>query len=275
MIILHDIQTKLAELKELVDLRAFHPYLIKNINAPNIDEDKLLLLISMLDQLQLSNKEMDAYITAAMLIQLALDTHDHVRINSFNENLKNQQLTVLAGDYYSGLYYKYLSEVDNILLIRELSKGVKEINENKIMVYEQYQTNDISDLINCFRVIEGALFEKLIGFFQITPWKDYSLNFLLVKRLMREKNQFLKTGSSACLNALVNIIFQIDQNRTVSSKDNEKRLLQVFDQMINQAIDLMEKGKVNLPHLNKLLKERTLCLIDEHQSRVKTFVEEG
>ncbi len=275
MIILHDIQTKLAELKELVDSRAFHPYLIKNINAPYIDEDKLLLLMSMLDQLNLSDKEIDAYISAAMLIQLALDTHDHVRISSFNENLKNQQLTVLAGDYYSGLYYKYLSGVDNILLIRELSRGVKEINENKIMVYEKYQTNDIDDLINSFRVIEGAIFEKLIGFFQITPWKDFSLNFLLVKRLMHEKNQFLKTGFSAGLNALINISFQNDQSRDASSKDKEKRILQVFDQMINQAIDLMEKGKVNLPHLNKLLKERTMCLIDEHQFRGKTFVEEG
>ena len=54
-----------------------------------------------------------------------------------NPTIKVRQLTVFAGDYYSGLYYKHLAKVGNISIIRMLSEGVKDINEHKVIVYHK------------------------------------------------------------------------------------------------------------------------------------------
>lgn len=276
MIILHEIQSKLAELKELVGQKALHPFLIKNMNdAPSIDEDKLLLLISIFDQLNLPDIEKNTYIISTMLIQLALDTHDYVRPNSIEDDLKSQQLMVLAGDYYSGLYYKQLSSVSNISLIRELSIGIKEINENKIMIYER-QMNDINQILKSLKVIEGGLFKKLTNFFQIDPWDELILNFLLARRLLHEKNLYFQTKSSVVADALKKLLFNHHGlNEFDLTQDKEKKLIYCFDQAINNAIHLMDLGKENLPQINELLTERINVLKNEHQTMVKTFVEEG
>lgn len=277
VIILYEIQSKLAELKELIEQRANHPYLVKHIDSPLIDEDKLLLLILIFEQLNLADIETNTYITATMLIQLALDTHDYVRSNSIEEDLKSQQLTVLAGDYFSGLYYKHLSEFNNVSLIRELSKGVKEINEHKIMVYEQFQFNDIGQILNSFKVIEGALFEKLANFFQVNLRSDFTLNFLLVKRLLLEKNQLIKTGSSIGFEAIKKLIFDKDDlyRKGITKEQQQKDVLLVFDRVINQAIHLMTLAETDIPHLNELLKSRIHSIVNQHQAMINTFVEEG
>ncbi len=278
MIILHHIQSKLADLKELIRQKAFHPYLAQNIQSASIDEDKLLLLISIFDQLNLPDSETNTYITATTLIQLALDTHDHVHSNSIEAHLKSQQLTVLAGDFYSGLYYKYLSEINDIALILELSRGVKEINEHKIMVYEQYQTNDISQVLTSLKKIEGALLEKITNFFHAELWTDFALNFLLVKRLLHEKNQFLVSGSSVGIDALrLSVFGNLDKSETrlTNNHDQQKEIILVINREINQAIQAMELGRSKLPQLNKLLEDRIQDILNQHRTMAKTFAEEG
>ena len=278
VIILHHIQSKLAALKELIQQRAFHPYLAQNIQSAFIDEDKLLLLISIFDQLNLPDSETNTYITATTLIQLALDTHDHVQSNSIEADLKSQQLTVLAGDFYSGLYYKYLSGINDIALILELSRGVKEINEHKIMVYEQLQTNDISQVLSSLKKIEGALLEKIIAFFHKDIWTDFALNFLLVKRLLHEKNKYIVSGTSVGIAALKNSVFDnLDKSNGQPNFDHveQKQLILVIDREINQAIQAMEIGRRKLPQLNKLLEDRIQAVLNQHQTMAKTFAEEG
>jgi heptaprenyl diphosphate synthase len=266
---LHDIQTKLAEMKELIEQRAYHPYLINNIKAPLIDEDKILLLLSIFDQLNLTDIEKNTYITATMLIQLALDTHDFVSTDSINEDLKGQQLTVLAGDYFSGLYYKHLASINNVSLIRELSQGIKDINEQKILLHEQHQINDMDQLLNRLKIIEGALFEKIADFFHVSIWNEFTMNFLLVNRLLREKEKFLMTDSSIGFDAVKGL------NGIEEIEVKKKNILYVFNQGITRSIHLMNLGAENVPNINELLKMRIQTLVDEHQTMVKTFVEEG
>src|SRR5574339_191225 len=103
----------MSDMKGLITNRISHPYLKQFIQTPNIDEDKLLLIISMLDQHGLTKLEMKDFVVTTILIQIALDTHELVS-NTTNpiekeSSLKSRQLTVLAGDYFSGLYYKILA----------------------------------------------------------------------------------------------------------------------------------------------------------------------
>lgn len=273
MIILHDIQTKLAEMKELIEQRAFHPYLLKNIKTPMIDEDKILLLITVLDQLNLSDIEKNTYITATLLIQLALDTHDLVRANSIEEDLKSQQLTVLAGDYYSGLYYKYLASVKNVSLIRELSDAIKEINEQKILLHDQNQFHDIDQILNCLERIEGALFDKISKYFNVSIWSDFTFKFLLAKRLLREREQIITTGTSIGYDAIKKLNLKDTDDNSLFKE--EKNILHVFDQAIKRTINLMNSGVKNYPLIQELFDHRIQSIVDEYQNIVKTYVEEG
>ncbi|MEH7483584.1 heptaprenyl diphosphate synthase component 1, partial [Neobacillus drentensis] len=144
MIKLLDIRQKFTNIREQVEKRVCDTYLLNYIEIPIIDEDKLLLLVSIMDRLELSYSDMQNYALSTMLIQIALDTHEHITDASVEE--KNRQLTVLAGDYFSGLYYKLLADSEDIMMIKALSRGIKEVNENKISVY-QNEILDIEELM--------------------------------------------------------------------------------------------------------------------------------
>jgi heptaprenyl diphosphate synthase len=124
--LMHEFEKKLAGMKAEIESYVFHPYLRQYIIPPNIDEDKLLILISIVDQLELSPYKRDIIVKAIMLMHIALDTHDHVTNILMDEtSMKIRQLTVLAGDYYSGLYYKLLAEIGTSRLLKVFLKVLK------------------------------------------------------------------------------------------------------------------------------------------------------
>jgi heptaprenyl diphosphate synthase len=69
---LPDIRQKFTDIKEQVEQKVFHPYLLKYIEKPVIDEDKLLILVSIMDRLELSYNELKNYTMTTMLIQIPL-----------------------------------------------------------------------------------------------------------------------------------------------------------------------------------------------------------
>ena len=157
---MNDIEISVAQMKEVIERYVLHPYLRKYIDFPKIDEDKLLILISIADQLELSPTEKKSFIIAIMVMYMALDTHDYVSNTLDDDNsIKTRQLTILAGDYYSGLYYKCLATVQNIGLIKKLSEGVKKINEHKVTIYSKKQ-NTVSEVMESVKIIEFALIEE-------------------------------------------------------------------------------------------------------------------
>lgn len=136
-----DITVKLASLKEQIEQLLHHPYLREHLPAPAIDEDRLLLSLSMLDGASTAPSEAERCIIAMMLMQIALDTHDEVTDDG--GDLRARQLVVLAGDLYSGLYYELLARSGETALIRSFAEAVRDINEQKVRLYEKSRADRV------------------------------------------------------------------------------------------------------------------------------------
>ncbi|COQ68952.1 Heptaprenyl diphosphate synthase component 1 [Streptococcus pneumoniae] len=146
------------------------------------------MLYGALKSANLHIEQIEHYVVTIMLVQIALDTHERVSNKAGEEEIefhKCRQLTVLAGDYYSGLYYYLLSMNRDIVLIRALAEGIKEINEHKIMLYQKaHETTD--DIMKSVVTIESALLQKTCDHFHLSHWKPFITYVLGGNRLQKE-----------------------------------------------------------------------------------------
>jgi heptaprenyl diphosphate synthase len=274
---LQDICQKISEVKGQIEQKVLHPYLVKFIKTPFIDEDKLLLLITIMDQLELSDKQRKNYALVTMLIQIALDTHEFISNEKIIETpqMTSRQLTVLAGDYYSGLYYKLLADSEDIYMIKVLAGGIKEVNEHKISVFQQ-EFSGIENLMTSIKIIESSLISKIIDYFQVTVWDEVVSNLLLIKRLLDEKKRFKQTGCSQLFEAMKKVIFSKNDGKMKDlSSDQKKHLMTICDRYIEYSRTVIESSIQKLPRINEYAKVRIVSILNQHQPIAKTFVEEG
>lgn len=263
-----------AKIRDYLD----DPFLIKYIKKPEIDKDRLLLLLSFLDHLKVPASYKENYVITVMLLQIALDTHDLVTNGPMNEsNQRKIQLTVLAGTYFSGLYYRILANQNEIDVIRVLSEGVEIINDKKISLYQR-DFDGIDKLISDIANIEATLFKKLAAYFREKHWEDLFHGFFLLRRLLSEKEKFCKEQSSPLFDALNKLIFakpgQSLQPMELTS-DQRKYLLRICERYIDDAKELLLEARKNIPFLNPVLEERIDELLGTHRLVLKSLAEEG
>ncbi|EJR81315.1 MULTISPECIES: heptaprenyl diphosphate synthase component 1 [Bacillus cereus group] len=199
-----DIYGGYAGIKEKLMEKLRHPYFINYIEEPFIDEEKIALLYGALKSANLHIEQIEHYVVTIMLVQIALDTHERVSNKAGEEEIefhKCRQLTVLAGDYYSGLYYYLLSMNRDIVLIRALAEGIKEINEHKIMLYQKaHETTD--DIMKSIVTIESALLQKTCDHFQLSHWKPFITYVLGGNRLQKEIQSYADKQHSPVFQAM-------------------------------------------------------------------------
>lgn len=85
-----------------------------------------------------SNCKAETCALAAFLVQLGLDTHDKIdlEINHQDErNMRSRQLKVLAGDYFSGVFYELLAQAGEIKIVSLMSTAICEVNRLKVNLY--------------------------------------------------------------------------------------------------------------------------------------------
>lgn len=225
-----------------------HSYLKKYLQTPNVDEDKLYFLIAICNELKLEVKTINTYIITTMLVQIALDTHELVSVgsNMGEKQQKVQQLTVLAGDYYSGLYYKLLADIEDTQMIKLLAESIKLINEHKIRVYRHDLTYPDS-LLDSIKIIEGQLFKSIAKLHHLSFWEELIPEILLLKRLNKELAQLHNNGYSAISAYLVKETYELQPELEISSKQLEQDI----------------QGKIEVAILNS--REKIITLLEENQ----------
>ncbi len=277
MIHLQDFQLKFANVKEQLENSLFHPYLKRKLPDPFIDEDKLLLLVAFLNQAGLSDKDIAHYSVTTMLLQVALDTHEIVQNSSPEEeplSARKRQLTVLAGTYYSGLFYKQLAEAGHIELIMSLADGVKEMNEYKITVYHR-DCEAIEGLMESIKKIESCLLDKVCDSFEAEDWKELISSFLFAKRLVKEREEFLQTGTSIIFDALKPLAFPKSCRQNGISAEQKQYLLSIVDRYFDHSAGIIEEKAKKLPPVTGQLHARMNELLAPSRLVTKITLEEG
>lgn len=205
MILINYKYEEIKQIKEMFYQRIKHPYITKFLTEPVLDEDRLFLLYTLLEGKKLPKKNLNDYIITTLLVQAALDTHETVSTSSVSSDKvkKERQLTVLAGDYYSSLYYYLLAKVSDIPMIRLLAESIQEVNESKMSFYKD-PTRSLSQLIDDVKIIESSLIQKIAEHFNLPIWKHVASEFFYLKRLIAERKLLLAGEKVPLVDAIIN-----------------------------------------------------------------------
>ncbi|WP_226579344.1 heptaprenyl diphosphate synthase component 1 [Halobacillus litoralis] len=267
MITLNSSDNDIKQLKQKIADKVRHPYLVRFIPEPTIDEDKLVILSSIMDHTKLSDEKKEQYIITTMLVQIALDTHDLVTLSDEEddqETIRNRQLTVLAGDYYSGLYYYLLSKLDDIPMIHTLAGAIKEINELKMELYYK-DVDSFQEFLEGIKKIESLLIQRVAAYVQKTAINDMAGEWLLAKKLLEEKRSYQEGNFSPLIDALIKRPGILGSNGHVLGN---------IEQTLQSHVHRLEMTVSQLPIHFNWLKSYVHAAI-HHQFNPTQIVEEG
>ncbi|AQQ53631.1 heptaprenyl diphosphate synthase component 1 [Planococcus lenghuensis] len=176
-----------------------HRTLEKFTAGPAVKRTRLFFLLLPYLNGEYWSSETEASSKTVSIVQAALDAHEHVEENGA-ANLE-QQLTVLAGDYYSGVYYQVLARLKNIDLVRQLSSAIAEISENKASLYESlpWRPTDIEIAVG---EIEAGLIRTFYEFYSYGSYERLAIRALSLLRYESELELLKSGGRSPLLNVL-------------------------------------------------------------------------
>ncbi|CAM4287074.1 MAG: heptaprenyl diphosphate synthase component 1 [Paenibacillus macerans] len=85
---------------------------------------------------------------AAFLVQLGMDTHDLIDVEERSGRettaMRSRQLKVLAGDYFSGVFYDLLAQAGEIGMVSSMSAAICEVNRLKVELYSKLKRRLLS-----------------------------------------------------------------------------------------------------------------------------------
>lgn len=271
MTALYEDNRELSEVFESFYRSVKHPYLKKFIEDPVIDKDQATILFLLLKEKNFSKKYTHDCILTALLVQAALDTHETVNIHVLSSELKKtkRQLTVLAGDYYSSLYYYVLAKLEDVSLIRVMAKSIQEINESKMNLYKQ-QRKRIQPTISDLKTIHASLLRNISQKLELTEWTKIIEEFFLLKVLLCERFDFIEFGNQG---KVMNCLRRSQNPKTGIKNDHE--YMDEFNRYIEESILKVQQLTLEKTSVSDFIKLRVNKLTTEYQHKVQCVVEEG
>lgn len=259
----------LREIYLEIESRLSHTYLEKYIQKPVIDEDKLLILFSIVQNTSFSEIQKKNYIITTMLVQIALDTHDLVTETSKEKDTdfsqKERQLTVLAGDYYSGLYYYLLSQLDDVSMIHTLASAIKEMNELKMTIYYQ-EFSSVDIFMDEMKKLESLLVIRVAEHMGYDQLKSFTQNWLFIRLLVREKNNFLNEHTSSLIRLLTD---------GPASNIPKNQVVPTLETTIELCMNRLKVDSSKLPSEFSTLKKHVKAVVNYDFSKNIIVLEEG
>ncbi|WP_046173725.1 heptaprenyl diphosphate synthase component 1 [Domibacillus indicus] len=148
-------QEEQKALNEEISRVCRQPFLDKVIGPPSVNPLRTAALMLAFTDEDRKQARVQKQIAAAVLIQLAMDTHD--LIPSVTEEMTQEhQLIVLAGDFFSGMYYRTLAEAGSIHWVEILADAVKKVNEAKTSLH-RHQLHSKEAVFGAVQTIEGDI----------------------------------------------------------------------------------------------------------------------
>ncbi|CAM5181428.1 Heptaprenyl diphosphate synthase OS=Ureibacillus acetophenoni OX=614649 GN=SAMN05877842_103332 PE=4 SV=1 [Ureibacillus acetophenoni] len=224
------------QLKTSIIEQLQHNTLFKYIDEPMLIDNQLFYLL--LPLLNGENWNDDLTISAITVAMVHASLAEHEKIDEYLATSKEQQLTVLSGDFYSGRYYQMLAKAGNILLIREISKGIVNRCEQQIKIYEMNPLS-LTQWIDYISTIETELIHKFYSFYEFGKYNRIMSKGLVLLRLKEELIHY-KTGR------ITNFIKMVQSNLDSSES---------FEQVIGQEVDKLNDQVNEYLQSSSLLKD--------------------
>lgn len=133
---------------------------------------------------------------AAILLQMGLEMHNRVSIDEkpTPTEMKIRQQRVLAGDYYSSLFYYLLAQKHDFQLIRYFSQQVLIINEAKLSLHIRLinQSEYDQEMLSYLKIITSRLLVAVADFIHLQDefiflWKKTVSLCLLIMDLTKSR----------------------------------------------------------------------------------------
>ncbi|WP_404427868.1 heptaprenyl diphosphate synthase component 1 [Ureibacillus chungkukjangi] len=187
------IQQSIEQLKTNIFMHVRHRTLTQYTGSPVLDENQLFyLLLPFLNGEKWDEQNEVSAITVG-IVHASLNEHD--KISETNATSKEQQLTVLSGDFYSGRYYEILAHSGNISLIRQLSEGIVNRCEHQIKLYESSQYT-IREWYQTISVIQTELIKRFYNVYQFEQYSSIMHTGLLLLQLQKELKKHASGNTS-------------------------------------------------------------------------------
>lgn len=180
------ISRAVLQLKTDVLNKIHHTTLLKYLPEPILRDRQLFFMLLPLLNENVSNNQLNIAATTVSIVHASLDEHAKIKEQQAVE--KEQQLTVLSGDYYSGRYYELLAHAGNIQLIREMSRAICLRSEHEMKVYEN-KCLPIEQWVETFKIIETALIERFFYVYDFTIYTPLVELALTIERIQDELKQ--------------------------------------------------------------------------------------